>query len=192
MPDRRLIVVGGANGVGKTTFAVEYASRLGVRYLGADAIAAQLSADNPALVRISAGREFVAQVKAAITSGTAVVVESTLAGRTFARTMRKARDAGFEITIVYLFVDSPGLCIDRVLERVQKGGHDVPERDIRRRFTRSLGNFWHVYRELAQHWVLIYNSGDRPMDVAIGSASDTSIRDADLHDLFQRLLTTHA
>ncbi len=121
----------------------------------------------------------------ATTGSDSFVVESTLSGRTFQRTLKNAKAAGFEITIVYLFLDSADSCVDRVKERVQKGGHDVPEVDVRRRFTRSLRNFWNLYRPLADHWLLIYNSGNQPQDVAVGTATDVSIRDAELFSQFQ-------
>ena len=76
----------------------------------------------------------------------------------------------------------------RVRERVQKGGHSVPEVDIRRRFWRSLKNFWTLYVPLADHWLLVYNSDRHPLDVAVGALGEISIRDADLFTLFERLI----
>ena len=86
-------------------------------------------------------------------------------------------------------MDSADTCVDRVNERVQAGGHDVPETDIRRRFARSIDNFWNLYRPLADHWLLIYNSSNQPQDVAIGNATDVSIRDAELFSQFQLLIS---
>ena len=80
------------------------------------------------------------------------------------------------------------MCVDRVHQRVQKGGHDVPEMDIRRRFPRSVRNFWNLYRPLSDHWLLIYNSGNQPQDVAVGTAADFSVRDAELFSQFQHLI----
>ena len=117
------------------------------------------------------------------------MVESTLAGRTLRHTIRKARSAGFMITIVYLYFANEGACVERVRERVQKGGHSVPEVDIRRRFWRSLQNFWILYRPLADHWLLVYNSDRQPLDVAVGTGGDISVRDAELFTSFQQLIS---
>jgi len=185
---KELIIVGGANGAGKTTFAVEYASRRNCLYLGADAIAAELAPDTPDLVPVAAGQELMRRLTDALADEDLVVLESTLAGRTLRHTIRNARDAGFTITIVYLFLDSADTCVERVRERVQKGGHSVPESDIRRRFLRSIRNFWRLYRPLADHWVLVYNSGNQPLDVAAGTAEDVSVRDAELYAAFARWL----
>ncbi len=188
MTTKQLIIVGGPNGAGKTTFADEYVARHGCNYVGADAIAAQLSPDDPTRARFAASREFLQRIDNSITASNSFVVESTLSGRTFQQVMKDAKTAGFEITIVYLFLDSADTCVDRVHQRVQKGGHDVPEMDIRRRFVRSIRNFWNLYRPLSDHWLLIYNSGNQPQDVAVGTATDVSVRDTELYAHFQLLI----
>jgi len=186
MEAKELIVVGGPNGAGKTTLAEEYVSKRGWPYLSADAIASRLSPGNPTSARVAAGRKFLRDVSDALVGGESFVVESTLSGRTFRNTFRHAGACGFVITTIYLFVDSVDLCVDRVHARVSKGGHDVPDADIRRRFTRSLRNFWHVYRPLSNEWLLLYNAGDRPLDVARGESTGVTIGDAGLFARFQR------
>lgn len=188
MTAKELIVVGGPNGAGKTTFAEEYVAEHGCNYIGADLIAAQLSPEDPASVRISASREFLDRIERAVAGSQSFVVESTLSGRTFRRVLESAKSAGFTITIVYLMMDCAETCVDRVHERVEKGGHDVPEVDIRRRFTRSALNFWNLYRPLSDRWLLIYNAGDQPQDVAVGAADHLSVRDADRFSQFLNLV----
>jgi predicted ABC-type ATPase len=186
MAAKELIIVGGANGAGKTTFALEYASTHNHLYLGADAIAAELAPHAPGLLPVTAGQELMRRLTGALSRDDTIVLESTLAGRTLRHVIGNARDNGFTVTIVYLFLDSPDTCVERVEERVQKGGHFVPEADIRRRFVRSIRNFWRLYRPLADHWVLIYNSGNQPLDVAAGTAEDVTVRDAELYAAFGR------
>jgi predicted ABC-type ATPase len=70
---------------------------------------------------------------------------------------------------MFLFVDSVQTCIDRVRERVRKGGHDVPESDIRRRYRRSYTNFWQLYGPLADRWTLHYNGSSMIIPVASGA-----------------------
>jgi predicted ABC-type ATPase len=188
VPKKELIVVGGPNGAGKTTFANEYVACRGTAYVSADAIAAQLSPGDPAAAQIAASREFLNRIDGVILGNSNVIVESTLSGRTFQRLLRNAKAAGFEITLVYLFLDSADTCVARVNERVLKGGHNVPEIDVRRRFVRSIHNFWNLYRPLSDHWLLIYNSGNLPQDVAIGTATEVSVRDAELFSQFQLLV----
>lgn len=188
MATKELIVVGGANGAGKTTFANEYVVGSGRAFLSADAIAEQMSPSDPARSRTAASREFLRQIRTAINGDDSLVVESTLSGRTFQHVLTKARVARYKIKIAYLFLHSDDECVERVRLRVQKGGHDVPEVDVRRRFTRSLWNFWNLYRELADSWALMYNSGIEPQEVAIGTADQFSIGDPELFFRFQRLM----
>lgn len=188
MATKELIVVGGANGAGKTTFANEYVAGSGRASLSADAIAEQMSPSDPARSRTAASREFLRQIRTAINGDDSFVVESTLSGRTFQHVLTKARVARYKIKIAYLFLHSDDECVERVRLRVQKGGHDVPEVDVRRRFTRSLWNFWNLYRELADSWALMYNSGIEPQEVAIGTADQFSIGDPELFFRFQRLM----
>lgn len=136
---KELIIIGGPNGAGKTTFADQYIVDCGGNYISADAIAAQLSPNNPTGVQIAASREFRKQIDVAIANSDRFVVESTLSGRTLQHLLKKAKATAFEITIIYLFLDSADACVDRVHERVQKGGHNVPQMDIRRRFDRKIG-----------------------------------------------------
>jgi len=52
--------------------------------------------------------------------------------------------------------------------------------DVRRRFSRSLTNFWNIYRQIADEWILVYNSGNDFVDVALGVGDATSVRDEEL------------
>ncbi|MCG8649854.1 MAG: AAA family ATPase, partial [Pirellulales bacterium] len=137
----RLLIVGGPNGSGKTTVAVQYAMAEGAPYVGADEIAASLDPVAPESVRIEAGRQFIQTIDRFISNTQPCVVESTLSGRSFRNSITRAAKHGFEIAIVFVFVDSADVCVARVAERVRKEGHDVPESDIRRRYHRSIKNF---------------------------------------------------
>ena len=182
---RHLTVVAGPNGSGKTTFAEAYvAERAGGVYLSADAIAAELSPADPTRARVAAGREFLRRVDRAIGTIDELILESTLSGRTFRRVVQKARDAKYDVSIVYLYLDSANKCVDRVNERVLKGGHDVPAPDIRRRYFRSMWNFWNLYRPMTDDWFLYYNAHEQPLDVALGDSTEVSIRDEAIFSRF--------
>jgi predicted ABC-type ATPase len=112
------------------------------------------------------------------------VVETTLSGRTMRSFLARARAAGFDITIAFIFLDSADTCVVRVNERVRRGGHSVPESDIRRRFSRSCANFWHVYREIADQWIVYYNAGSSLIEVAFGIPDGFVVTDDDLFGRF--------
>ncbi len=170
---------------------MQYATDQALPYLGADAIAASLNPEAPGSARVEAGRQFIRSVGESITSGRSCVIESTLSGRSFRNTLLNALQHGFETTIAFVFVDSADVCVARVTERVRNGGHDVPESDIRRRFHRSINNFWTTYRELADNWVVLYNGGSGIQDVSAGSGRQMAIRDAALHAVFLTLIESH-
>jgi predicted ABC-type ATPase len=179
-----LLVVAGPNGAGKTTLARDFAATSNVAYLGADAIAETLAPHDPSSVRVEGGRRFIESVNEFLSRKESVIVETTLSGRTFRNILADATQRGFSVTIVYLFMKSADTCVARVAERVRKGGHDVPEIDVRRRFIRSLANFWTIYREMADKWVVVYNETSQLQDVAAGSRLDVIIRDSILFQDF--------
>lgn len=184
----RLVVVGGPNGCGKTTFAKFYASNESLPYLGADDIAFEMAPHDPASVRVSAGREFSCRLAAALAAGESLVIESTLAGASLARSVAAARRAGYSITIVLVFLDSVELCLCRIAERVAQGGHDVPEEDVRRRFQRVFPVFWQQYRPHANHCLLVFNGGESFLPVAEAENDEWTIYDSQIWATFNLLI----
>lgn len=189
----RLVVVGGPNGAGKTTLAREYALEHGLRYLGADDIAAQMNPADPAAVRVAAARAFSRELRAAVMAGEGLVVESTLSGGSLGEHLQRARAAGYALSAVMVFLDSEELCLRRVAQRVAAGGHDVPEADVRRRFRRSLRQFMSRYRLIADDWTLVFNGESAYDTVAQGQGQDVqAVFDEVLWARFLHLLTTEA
>ena len=121
-----------------------------------------------------------------IAEGKDFIVESTLSGLGFQRLIRRLNQADYTITIVFIYLPTPESCIKRIKERVLKGGHDVPEVDIKRRFLRSQNNFWHCYKNQANYWHLFYNVTDEFVEVAAGKANQFVIINETLFKLFLR------
>ena len=184
---KNLYVVGGPNGAGKTTYAEEFLRERPCVYLSADRIAAQLAPNDPTSKQMAAGRKFLKAVETHLAGSEDLLVESTLSGRSFRRVLEKARAKGFRTTVFLVHLDCADACVARVKERVRKGGHDVPEVDVRRRFSRSLANFWNIYRQIVDEWFLVYNSGSDFVIVAVGVGDDISSRDEELFSQFLRL-----
>lgn len=188
MDTPKLIVVGGPNGSGKSTFALKHSSTSGIRYVGADQIAAELSPNDPVAARIEASRQFIVGIRESIALRESLVIESTLAGKSLRNVIGDAKTAGYAITIVFVFLDSADSCVNRVKQRVVLGGHDVPEPDVRRRFDRAIANFWSIYRGLADFWMLVYNSGTKPENVAFGNSVHTIVRIDNLFEKYHSIL----
>ncbi|MDR0292421.1 MAG: hypothetical protein LBI01_06695 [Elusimicrobium sp.] len=96
-------------------------------------------------------------------------MESALSGNNHIKTVKKAKKLGYKIIILYIFVDNPEICLDRIRIRVLNGGHDVPAEDVKRRFTRSKINFWNIYKNISDEWILFYNGGKQVFPVAKNS-----------------------
>lgn len=173
----QLIIIGGANGSGKTTLAREFVRLENYTYLGADEIARELNAQQPEKVAIEAARLFSQKFGEFLEKSETLIVESTLSGLSLRKWIEKARNFDYAVKILFVYLSSPELCIQRVAARVAKGGHDVPEADIKRRFVRANSNFHHVYKDLADEWSLFYNAGDNIFQVAGGDRSGEIILD---------------
>lgn len=154
------VVVAGPNGSGKSTTArTLLRDTLRVdEFINADVIASGLSAFAPGRVAFPAGRIMIRRMRDLVTARADFAVESTLASRFLAPWIARLQADGYVFHLVYLWLHSADLAVERVAERVRQGGHDVPEATVRRRYARSLGNFFNIYRRIARSWLLLDNS----------------------------------
>lgn len=163
--DKTCFIVAGPNGAGKTTFASTYLPNEArcFNFINADLIAAGISPLRPEEAGLEAGKILLAKMEDFIAGAATFGFESTLSGSAYVGRMVQMKEAGYRIVIFYLKIPSPELAVARVRERVKEGGHDVPEKDIRRRFDRSWSNFCELYRPLAHKWIVFDNGGEEPI-----------------------------
>jgi predicted ABC-type ATPase len=161
----RCIIIAGPNGAGKTTFARDFLPVDAgiVHFVNADLIASGLSPLKPAIAAVTAGRLFLAGIDRLAAARVNFAFESTLSGRVYAGRLKRWRELGYRVEIVYLKIRSPQLALRRIAARVKQGGHEVPRRDVLRRFDRSWTNFERLYRPLAESWSVYDNSGPKPV-----------------------------
>jgi predicted ABC-type ATPase len=166
----RCIIIAGPNGAGKTTFAREFLSKEAgvVHFVNPDLIASGLSPLRPELAALAAGRLFLREIDRLAGSKEDFAFESTLSGLTYLKRLKRWRAVGRRIEIVYLQISAPQLALRRIAARVKQGGHNVPRRDVLRRFTRSWINFQRAYRLLADEWTVYDNSSDIPKVIEQG------------------------
>ena len=143
-PQRRrssIYVIAGVNGAGKSSVAGETFRQAGSDYYNPDDVARRLRAANPTLSQTEANsaawREGVRLLKRAINEGLDFAFETTLGANTIPRLLTKAAETGIEIYVWYVGLESAELHITRVKNRVARGGHDISEADIRKRYERS-------------------------------------------------------
>lgn len=166
-----VIVIAGPNGAGKSTTAPSLLrDALQVsEFVNADAIAAGLSAFRPESVAIPAGRAMLERMQHLAESEANFAFETTLASRGFAPWLARLKRRGYHVHVLFLWLESADLAVDRVAARVRVGGHDVPEETVRRRYERGLRNFFRLYLPLVGSWQMFDNSrAGRPRLVASG------------------------
>lgn len=158
-------IIAGPNGAGKTTFALDYLPHVAnCRYfVNADLIAAGLSPFAPEHERVAAGKLFIQEIRQYIAHKGNFAFETTLAGRGYLKLIRQLQQDGWRVELIYLALPTVEMAKLRVAERVSHGGHNIPEDDIERRFSRSLENLFNHYSKLVDSTLCLMNSGDIPV-----------------------------
>lgn len=161
-------IIAGPNGAGKTTFAREFLPNYADcrNFVNADLIAQGVSPFSPEAAAFRAGRLMLEEINLLMRRGVDFGFETTLSGRSHLNLIRRLKQRGYATHFFYLWVPSVDLALSRIRERVSRGGHDVPEAVVRRRFDRSVRNFLIQYRSLADSWILYDNSAATPKIVA--------------------------
>jgi predicted ABC-type ATPase len=165
-----IFVLAGPNGAGKTTVAGKLLPDwLGFSdFINADLIAAEQQRGSFDVPAFAAGREMLRRIHQQRAEGKTFAFETTLASRTFAPFLRSAQESGYLVHLIFVSLDTPELAVQRVRLRVARGGHDIPEAIVRRRYGRGLANFFQLYRPLANEWVLWGNSESALVKLARG------------------------
>jgi predicted ABC-type ATPase len=155
-----LYVISGCNGAGKTTASYSVLpDMLNCReFVNADEIAKGLSPFQPDKVAIESGRIMLSRIKDLLNHKLDFAFETTLATKTYVQFIREAQAKGYFVTLVYFWLSSPELAIERVKTRVNSGGHDIPVDTIRRRYKAGIENLSKLYMPICDYWMIIDNS----------------------------------
>lgn len=180
-----LYIIAGPNGAGKTTFARKFLPQYVecLEFVNADLIARGLSPFVPERAAIHAGRLMLEQIHSLANRGLNFGFETTLSGKTYMKLLYDLKKKGYNIHLFFLWIRSVKLALDRIELRVRNGGHHIPEAIVRRRFDRSLPNFFKFYQPLVNSWAIFDNSGEIPKLVAFEESGELEILDPDLFDI---------
>jgi predicted ABC-type ATPase len=166
--NKSVYIIAGPNGSGKTTFASKFLPDYVKcpNFVNADLIALGLSPFSPRSAAIKAGKLVLGQIHEFAKLGVDFAFESTLAGRSYVNLFKKLRKKGYKLHLFFLWIPDAELAIARIKDRVAEGGHNVPVQDVRRRFKRSICNFFKLYQPLLDSWMLFNNAGSIPTLIA--------------------------
>lgn len=155
-----LYIIAGCNGAGKTTASFTVLPEMldCEEFINADEIAKGLSPLNPDKAAIEAGRIMLSKIDKLISNQLDFAFETTLSTKSYVNTIKKARDFGYNVTLVFFYLDSEDLAIERVKTRVLEGGHNIPKPVIIRRYFAGLRNLFKLYTPICDYWMLFDNS----------------------------------
>ena len=156
----KLYIIAGCNGAGKTTASYSVLPEMleCTQYVNSDEFAKSLSPFDPDSAAMTAGRYMLLKISYLFKRRENFCIESTLATRSLLRMVREAKNNGYDVTLIYLWLNSPELAISRVHARVEAGGHNTPEPIIRRRYFMGLQYFFDEYIDECDRWILADNS----------------------------------
>ncbi|MDX2094735.1 MAG: zeta toxin family protein [Alphaproteobacteria bacterium] len=158
---KEVLLIGGPNGAGKTTAAFEFLPKLKIcEFVNADEIARGLNPLQPESQSVAAARLMLARIAQLTHQGKSFAFETTCAGAHHSKTLSACKAQGYHITLVFLWLSSPELAIERVEHRVKNGGHFIPPTTIRRRYQRGLHDFSNYLMPFADCAVIYDNSNN--------------------------------
>ena len=158
-----LYIIAGCNGAGKTTASFTILPEvLGCKeFINADEIAKGLSPFQPESVAVQAGRIMLARMDELLQKGETFAFETTLATKSYKQKIEWAQANGYEVTLLFFWLDSPNIAKKRVAQRVAEGGHNIPLETIERRYYNGIANLFTIYIDMVDICYIFDNSEGR-------------------------------
>ena len=182
-------IVAGPNGAGKTTFVENFLNRYVDcdEFLNADLIASGLSPFAPERQNLKASEVFLMRLAELEQGNQSFALETTLSGLSYRRRIPIWQQLGFKVMLLFLWLPSADIAVQRVRERVAQGGHNIPEPDIRRRYVRGLRNLTKFYLPLVSNaWVLNASQSPPPAILEMDEVGQQILEP----DIWQEILRT--
>jgi predicted ABC-type ATPase len=183
-----LYVIAGCNGAGKTTASFTVLPEMldCEEFINADEIARGLSPLNPEKAAIDAGRLMLNKIDKLINNHKDFAFETTLSSKSYIKTIAEAKETGYQATLIFFWLDSFELAIERVKTRVLEGGHNIARQVIIRRYYSGLKNLFELYIPICDYWMILNNSKSPSVLIAEGySNKDIDIKNINTFELIK-------
>jgi len=170
---QNLYIICGCNGAGKTTASFTVLPEvLDCReFVNADEIARGISPFKPESVAIQAGKIMLNRIDNLIDQRVDFAIETTLTTKSYLNTIATAKNFGYRVTLLFFWLSSVDLAIERVKERVAEGGHNIPEEVIRRRYVKGIANVG-KFSSVSDYWLIIDSSNHDLQFIAEGNLNE--------------------
>lgn len=158
--NKNLYIICGCNGAGKTTASFTVLPEIlhCREFVNADEIAKGLSPFNPESVAIEAGRLMLQRIEELLDRNETFSIETTLATKSYINLVHKAQAKGYRVHLIYFWLETPELAMQRVAERVRNGGHNIPIEIIQRRYVAGIRNLFNIFMSEVDLWMIYDNS----------------------------------
>lgn len=155
-----LYIISGCNGAGKTTASYNVLPEILQcdEFVNADEIAKGLSPFKPEDMAITAGRLMLERIDELLGNKTTFAIETTLATRSYINLIRRAQSIGYDVNLLFFWIESPEMACERVARRVSEGGHNIPAATIERRYWLGLKNLVNIFMPIVNFWSIFDNN----------------------------------
>lgn len=179
MSEPKLYIIAGCNGAGKTTASFTILPQVldCEEFVNADEIARGLSPFHPERVPIEAGRIMLTRISALLKAKATFAVETTLSTHSYEGLIKRAHKAGYKVELLFFWLSSPEVAVQRVAKRVSEGGHDIPKPVVYRRYKAGIRNLINTYSHIVDAWTLIDSNNSQSVVLAEAVGGVTKIYD---------------
>ncbi|MFV5695105.1 zeta toxin family protein [Flavobacterium sp. LB3P122] len=166
--NKNLYIIAGCNGAGKTTASFTILPEIlnCKEFVNADEIAKGLSPFQPEKVSFEAGRIMLKRINELLETNQTFAFETTLATKSYKSKIAEAKKQKYNVTLLFFWLETVDLAIERVKTRVIEGGHNIETEVIKRRYINGIKNLFEIYLEIADEVLIFDNSFGVPELIA--------------------------
>jgi predicted ABC-type ATPase len=192
--DKRLYIIAGCNGAGKTTASFTILPEiLDCReFVNADEIARGLSPFQPEKVAFEAGRIMLNRINELHLAKENFAFETTLSTKSYKNKIIEAKESGYQTTLLFFWLQSADIAKERVRTRVLEGGHHIEADVIERRYIRGITNLFDIYLPIIDGAFIFDNSfGEHELIADKEANGNLKILNSEKFNLFKNYYDKH-